>query len=55
MDVEDDFGGYIHQAIICDDAVRMVVPLAAASDEMECCELDVFNPSDDERARLGRQ
>ena len=51
MDVEDDFGGHIRQAIICDDVMWMVVPLAAVGDDLECCELEVFDPSDDERTR----
>ena len=54
MDVEDDVGGYIRQAIIGDDTVRMVVPLAAAGDDLERCELEVFDPSDDERTRSWR-
>jgi len=42
MDVEDDFGGHIRQAIICDDAVWMVVPLAAVGDELERSELEPY-------------
>ncbi len=49
MDVEDDFGGHIRQAIIGDDAIQMVVPLAAAGDELERCELVVFGRGDDWR------
>jgi len=55
MDMEDDVGGRIRQAIIGDDAVRMVVPLAAAGDELERSELEVFDPSDDECARSWRK
>ncbi|MDP7081558.1 MAG: hypothetical protein QF415_16825 [Candidatus Undinarchaeales archaeon] len=42
MDVEEDVGGHVRQAIIGDDAVWMVVPLAVAGDELERCELEVF-------------
>ena len=42
----DDVGGHIRQAIIGDDAVRMVVLLAVAGDELERSELEVFDPSD---------
>ena len=47
MDVEDDFGGYIRQAIIGDDAIQMVVPLAAAGDDLERSELVVCSHYDD--------
>ena len=43
----DDVGGHIREAIIGDDAIRMVVPLAVAGDELERCELEVFGRGDD--------
>ena len=48
MSSEDIAGGPVRQAIIGDDAVRMVVPLAAAGDELERSELEAFYPSEDE-------
>ncbi|MDP7081272.1 MAG: hypothetical protein QF415_15355 [Candidatus Undinarchaeales archaeon] len=35
MDADDTVGGHIEQAIIGDDAVGMVMPLAVAGDELE--------------------
>ena len=48
MDSEDIVCGHVREAIIGDDAVRMVVPLAAAGEELERSELEVFEPSDDD-------
>lgn len=48
MGSEDIAGGHVKQAIIGDDAVRMVVPLATEGDELERSELEAFDPSDDE-------
>jgi len=48
MDSEDIVGGPVMEAIIGDDTVQMVVPLAAVGDELERSELEVFEPSDDE-------
>ncbi len=48
MDSEDIVCGHVREAIIGDDAVRMVVPLAVAGDDLERSELEVFEPSDDE-------
>ena len=48
MDVEE-VAGAVREAIIGDDAVRMVVPLAAVGDDLERSELEVYDPPDDVR------